>query len=542
MTKEFEYIIIGSGVAGATIAKLILENNRTRSILMLEAGPRVKSKDRRFWWDLAVKSIFDQDKPIYEYLPYSWTYDQKGEYSVNKVKNDQGEERDSWYFGDQRVIAWGGSTMHWGGWSLRFKPEDFEMFSRTKTGIDWPFGYEELEPYYCKAEEYLAVCGDSNEDWSTPNSKMWRSKPYPLPVYEWSAPETEMANAFEACGIKPGRMPLARFRKCMTTGTCKYCPFGARFSADQILDELVGDTRYSNLRISCNSPVIRILSKTKRRVQGVEYVDAIGGEVKTVYGERVLLCGGAFESPKLLKLSANKYWEKGIGNDYDLVGRYLVSHSQLKVRGVKQDNKERWFQEYDFPTLMSRSWDSEDYQKEGKVFLYKNRKLPNLDLAAKMIAGKTKREVEQILESSRQSEVQGFFEDKGRPENLVDLHGTRKTRLGLPMTKVHFERTPEAQKTAENWLDRMGKIIEAMGYTVDRAQVYDPGGHHASGTCRMSVDASKGVTAPDLRIHGTDNLFICSNAIFPTLSAVNPTLTLTALAIRLAEQLNGDRS
>jgi choline dehydrogenase-like flavoprotein len=351
----YRYILIGSGVSAVTIAKLLLEKDPSSSILMLEAGPQIAEKDRRSWWDYAALNVFDEQTLSYrrsEKLPYDWTYDQNGEYSQNG--------NPGWYFGDSRMVAFGGSTMHWGGWALRHKPEDFEMYSRTRLGADWPLSYADLEKYYCMAESYLSVCGDSNEDWGEP--RLWRSKPFPMPPFQWTAPETEMAAGFLECGIKPGRMPVARFRKCLTTGTCKYCPIGSRFSAAQVLSDLIDDKRYSRFVLRCNSPVTQITVNSKRRVGGVEYINGASGEIARAHSDVVVLCAGTYESPKLLLLSRSSIWQNGIGNDHDLVGRYLVSHSQLKVKGERQGNQERWFQEYDFPTLMSRTYDSPKYQ------------------------------------------------------------------------------------------------------------------------------------------------------------------------------------
>lgn len=533
VSKEYEYIIVGSGVAGATIAKSLLEDNSSTSILVFEAGPRIASKNRRYWWDFVALNKFDERQNSFARAyqrPYDFTYDKRDEYSKT---GDPG-----WYFGDSRMLAYGGSTVHWGGWSLRFKPEDFEMFSRTGEGLDWLLSYDDLEPYYCRAEDYLAVCGDSDEDWSSPGTRMWRSKPYPLPPFRWTAQEGEMAEAFERLGIKPGTMPLSRFRKCMTTGTCKYCPFGSRFSADQVLDELESDERYQEFEI-LNAPVVRIVSDSKKHVRGVDYVDIRTGGIQRASAGCVIICAGTYESPKLLQLSANEYWPNGIGNNYDLAGRHLISHSQLKVTGEREGNAERWFQEYDFPTLMSRTFDAPQYQKWGKIFLYNNRKLPNVDIAALMMSGLSRRDVDAAIEASRQTEVQAFFEDKGRFENFLTLDGTKKTRFGLPATRVHFSRTPQAETAAQSWLRKMETIIKEMGYKVKKSSVYSPGGHHATGTCRMGATPEDGITDVDLRVHDIDNLYICSNAVFPTNSAVNPTLTLAALAFRLSDHLIG---
>lgn len=524
MDESYQYVIIGSGVAGTTIAKLLLERDASTSIVMLEAGPPIAMKDRRSWWDYTALSNYDPAKNPYsrsEKLPYDWTYDQKGEYTT--------EGKPGWYFGDSRMIALGGSTMHWGGWALRHMPEDFEMYTRTKTGVDWPFTYKALEKYYCMAEEYLSVCGDDSEKWG----ELWRSKPYPMPPFEWTAPEHEMADGFRACGITPGRMPLARFRRCMTTGTCKYCPLGSRFSAAQVLNDLMRDERYANFTVRSSCPVTQIVAESKRKVSGVEYLDMASGRIRRVAGDIVILCAGTYESPKLLLLSQNAHWSKGIGNDHDLVGRHLVSHSQLKVRGQREDNKERWFQEYDFPSLMSRTYDSPEHQAKGKIFLYNNRKLPNIDFASLMIAGKSRAEIDAALIASRQTELEAFYEDKGLPENSLTIDGTRKTRFGLPMTKVTYNRSPASEQATMEWRQVMEKVVTTMGYKIVSSDTNQPGGHHATGTCRMGTTPENSVTDGDLRVHGVDNLFICSNATFPTSTAVNPTLTLTALAYRL---------
>jgi choline dehydrogenase-like flavoprotein len=80
-----------------------------------------------------------------------------------------------------------------------------------------------------------------------------------------------------------------------------------------------------------------------------------------------------------------------------------------------------------------------------------------------------------------------------------------------------------------------------MGYKVVYAKTEDPGAHHTTGTCRMAKTAQDGVTDADLKVHETNNLYLCSTGVFPSGSAVNPTLTLVALSIRLADHLIGNK-
>ena len=287
--------------------------------------------------------------------------------------------------------------------------------------------------------------------------------------------------------------------------------------------------------------MLKVLVDTgsRKRIDGVEYLDALTGQkhIATVGKKgRVLVCSGAYESPKLLMISRSAGWPNGIGNDHDLVGRFVVTHSILKIRGTLNRNPERWVQEYDFPTLMSRSWDTEWAQPKNKVFLFKNRKLPNLDIAGLMIQGKSRQEIDDILTTSRQSELQAFMEEMGRFENRLTLARGR-TRFGLPKMRFDFTRPESTTRNGNEWLDKMEQVVLDMGYTIrnpkrDRG-IGDPGGHHTTGTCRMATSPEEGVTDENLRVFGTDNLYVCSNAVFPSGSAVNPTLTLTALALSL---------
>ncbi len=514
--RIFEYVFVGSGVAASTVAKTILEKNRLASILILDAGPKVPQQDRRSWWDYVVLNR----------RPYDYCYDQKGQ--------NQSVGNTTWSFDDGRVSMYGGSTVHWGGWCLRFKPEDFEVFSRTGTGADWPISYDTLEPYYNRAEEYLSVCGDDSEGW-TP-----RSMAYPRPPFPWTAADGEMIQAFQELGIKPGKLPIARYRKCMTTGTCKYCPIGARFSGQIALEDLVADGRHSNLEVVHNAPVTKINAESKRRIRSVEYLDSVTGETYEAAGAKIIACAGAYETPKLLQVSTSSFWENGVGNDHDIVGRYISSHPFLIVTGIRSDNQEEWFQEFDFPTLMSRTYDSPELQKDGgKIFLFKDRTQPNCDIAAHMIQGKTREQVDAVVRGPRTQELQAFMDDRGLVTNRVSA-GRGVNRFGLPQTQIDFTRPPEFYEVVKKRLDLMEKVILAMGYTTDpkRKTIRTQSGHHMTSTCRMGKTPEQGVVDENLLVFGTDNLYVCSNAVFPTGSAVNPTLTLTAMSMRLGDHLN----
>lgn len=518
VTKDFDYVIVGSGVAATLIVDRLLDANPLASILVLEAGPRIPSRQRRSWWNLVLDGK----------TPYSFTYDE--EEGPNQESFTCGAT--PWGFKESRVRAYGGSTMHWGGWSLRYKEEDFECRSRTGKGCDWPFGYAELEPWYTLAEQALSVGGDDSDHGSS-----WRSGNYPVAPYPWSRHEADLADAMEAVDLAPGHMPIARFNRCMTTGTCKYCPIGARYSAQDHFDRLLADPVHRNLTLITEAPVRRILAE-RNRAHGVEFRDPASQDWRQVAGNKVIVCAGTYESTKLLLASTSPDWPDGLGNRYDQVGRHIVTHFMYLTRAKRDKNPYRLLQEYDFPTLMTRSWDTPEHQREGKFFIFNDRSRPNIDLAKMMRAGMDFAAIDKAARGPSEAGLHCFIEEFGEADNRLSLD--RKTgRFGLPGTRVTFSRhsSKEFDNTIAKAKDKMWSCMRAAGFEPFDIKQYSPRGDHSSGTCRMGSSPDASVTDGDLSIHEIPNLFVCSNAVLPNAAAVNPTLTLSALSLRLGTKL-----
>lgn len=520
-TLEFEYVIIGSGVAGAIVAQRLLENDPQASVAIVEAGRRVPLKDRRKWWDFVSTGA----NPYEEY------------HDLPIESENQSVGKEPWTFEESRLMGRGGSTVHWGGWALRFKEEDFETCSRTGRGADWPIMYRDLESYYDRAETLLGVSGrasDSKGDVLPP-----RKSDYPLDPFPFVEADRPLIHAMQRLEIGYGHMPMARFRMCMTTGTCRYCPFGARFTAAYLLDEIESNPRYTNFRYFDQSPCERLLTDKKNLVHAAEVFSTESGNRITLEGSHFIVASGAYESPKLLQRSIAKEWPKGIGNDRDLVGRFLISHPFLHVRAELPSNANRWNQELDFPTLMSRHFDTPEQQAYGKLFLFKDRSRPKVDLAGMMIAGKTRAQIERATMGPMEIELQGLMEEFSIFDNRVSL-GANSNRIGLPQTKVDFSREFDFADRAKTRLEIMQRIVRETGAKITKAAVRAQRGDHSASTCRMGDSPATSVVDRDLRVHDVENLWVCSNAVFPSGAAVNPTLTLSALSLRLADKLIHD--
>lgn len=528
-TRATKFLIIGSGVAGGLLAERLLAGGQG-PVTMLEAGAPVVMGDARHWIDHVTTGA----------LPYENAEDRPEDFDA------EGEQ--PWYIAGGRLFARGGSTLHWGGWCPRMKPEDFELQSRVGTGgLDWPISYEKLEPYYERAERYLQVAGDSS-DADPP-----RRQPFPLPAAPFTANDRRMIRAMDQLGISHAHMPVARNAlpingrpQCMTYGTCDYCPQGARFTGDQPLDRLRDAARRGTFSLLTRSSVQRLLvdAGDKRKIRAVEYRDLATGDVRRLEAETVLLCAGAIETPKLLLASAGPPWPAGVGNETDQVGRHLIANPFFYARGRRTPNPEALRQELHFVTLCSRHWDSPAHQREGKFLLAKSSRQPDIKLAEEMAQGRDGAALRRLVSASQPFELVGTVQCFSYPENRIQL-AAGSTRFGVPRTRIHTPRPGVPQVLEATVLGRMSRILEAMGYPPIAGRKgqgsYPQRGDHAMCTARISESPGDGVVDANLRVHGTDNLYILSNAVFPSGMVANPTLTLAALGFRLADHLCGER-
>ncbi|ESX46802.1 GMC family oxidoreductase [Mesorhizobium sp. M0924] len=528
-------VIVGSGVAATAVAQRLLADNPQASVLILEAGVRVKTKDFGLWeqYMLTRQTPYEQ----YTDLPYPQR-DFPGE-------NTSAGGTDMPLNG-ARVFAYGGSTLHWGGWAFRLKPEDFHLRSNTGEGIDWPFDYDELEPFYCRAEHHLAVSGDSRDP------LLKRSRDYPFREFPFTLMDRPIADGLKKLDFDFGHLPIARrgvsgepsrHAPCQTTGTCKYCPFGARYAACNYLDDFIEWNDWPGLSVRLGAIVDRIITDGKRRVKGVTFWDRETGASQDVEADRVIVAAGTIESAKLLQRSVSDDWRNGLGNNHDLVGRYLVTHPYFTFEGLLPANPLRLQAEMDFPTLVSRHFDSEPQQAAGKYVLVSPPDAVGFRLADSLQKGQSRAEIDAALTGRNGVQIHGMIEVFGRHYNRVtvakEANGKVKyNRVGIPMTQVEYTKDPDFDQRMKDVEAQVGEILKAMDAPPTGTKSLSWRADHAASVCRMSSREQDGVVDADLRVHGIDNLYVISNAVFPNIGAINPTLTLTALAIRLGDHLN----
>lgn len=521
--RNTKTIVIGSGIAAVAVARRLLQKDTNAEILLLEAGQ-----------DLAI----GQNRSYDEEVLRKWNdFVLTGKAPTKAFEDDLQDATitgtGNLVLAGSRLIVRGGSTNHWGGWCPRMKEEDFRLGEARKSSINWPIEYKNFAGYYTEAEAFIYVCGDS-----TSQSVPRYGQAYPHTAIPFTALDQLLIPTLNRLGYGYEALPLARKAHCMTTGTCRYCPLDARYAAGSDLTTLLGQFP-GRIHLKIGSPATTIQMKNKRAVAGVNYVDMQTGNATFSAADRVIVAAGTIESAKLL-LASKDYWPAGLGNDSGHVGRHLVSHPLLRAVGRLKFNKEYLEQEIDFPTMACRYFDSKQFQAQGKMFFVRDGKYVKFDdkaIAERLIAGEKPSDIDYIIENRTRIELRALIEAFPSPSNRVDI-GTGKTKYGLLRSNIHYDEPVETKAARQTHMVALNNLLKEAGLeNLPPLNSPDARADHATSTCRMAKRAADGVVDENLKVHQTDNLFVCSNAVLPNSGAVNPTLTLVALALRLGDHL-----
>jgi choline dehydrogenase-like flavoprotein len=491
-----EFVIVGSGIAGLLVARELLAAGR--EVLMLERGG-LKPHAQQLA-DGVHEVELPTTEPNHEPAPgtqdYPWAY----------------------------VYGVGGTTMHWTGATPRLLPEDFELKSRYGVGRDWPFGYREMDPWYEEAEAALAVAGGHNP-------LIPRRKPLPLPAHPYSPADKLLAAAvpqfYSFPQARPTR-PVDGRPACCGSARCDLCPVDARFSALQVYEREIKGKPGFTLR---DRTLVSRLRTSAGRVTGLDCVTSDGKRF-SLPARNVVLCANGIETAAILMRS-----DLGGGD----VGRYLYDHDEVVLEfGLDRPAGAG------IGTTLSTGWTYEygtgDFRSKRAAFLitpYNPGTGMEELIAQGLVDGKRGK--------SLRAELQRHFErtlilvasgdELPQRDRFVTLSPT-KDSLGIPLNRVHYA-GPTAYYNAGLQAVREGLTRQLARYG---AKLRPPGGSarggHLIGTCRMGE--RDGVVDPQLRHHDLANLHVAGSSAFPSYSAAHPTLTLSALAIRLGRHLAGE--
>ena len=513
MANKFEYkdesvvVVVGSGAGGGTLANELCQ--RGIKVVLLEAGQRQSS------------ATFVNDEWA-SFGQLAWLDKRTTSGSWRVAKDFAG------------LPAWicktvGGSTVHWAGASLRIQPHEFK--ARTTYGeiagtslLDWPLDYEELAPYYAKAEEKLGVTR-TNDIPGLPGNNNFK-------VFYNGA--TKVGYKASTGRMAINSRPRAGRASCLQLGFCfQGCKSGAKWSS--LYTEVPAAEATGNLDLRTQAHAASIEHDDSGKITGVVYMDADGNR-QLQSARAVCVAGNSIETPRLLLMSASGKYADGLANSSGQVGRNYQRHLTGSV-----------YAEMPEPVHMYRGTTMAGIISNESVFdtsrgFAGGYELETLSLGlpfmpAFLDPGAWGREYASALDNYRN--MAGLWivgEDMPQESNRVSLHATEKDQWGLPVPNVHYDDHPNDLAMRDHAFARGRALYESVGATRVHYTPPYPSTHNL-GTCRMSANARDGVVNKHGQAHDVKNLFISDGSQFTTGAAENPTLTIVSLAIRQADYI-----
>jgi choline dehydrogenase-like flavoprotein len=404
------------------------------------------------------------------------------------------------------TLGHGGSSNCWTGNTPRMLPNDFRLRTRYGVGFDWPISYDDLEPYYCEVEETFGVAGP--EDTVYP-----RSRPYPCPPHQMSDPDRAMAAAYPGLFFslpvaKPTRSRPPGRPQCCSSMSCKLCPIDSKFT---ILNGMRTEYADPRVELRANATAERI-EHAAGIAKGVHYT-AEGAEL-FAKAELVVLGANAIFNPHILLRS---------GLDGPWVGRGLCE--QVSVLCTVELDGMDGFQGSTTQTALGYMLYDGPHRRERAAAMFESYNIPSL----RNLRGRW-----------RQRYVIRFvFEDLPQESNRVRLDADDSSR---PVTEYHghseyTRRGLEAVRASlQELLEPLPVASFAMKDEVEQTE------YHIQCTTMMGSNPEDSVVDANCRHHRVRNLVVVGSSVFPSAAPANPTLTLSALALRSARSLFGGQA
>ena len=534
-SERADVCVVGSGPAGAILASDLATAGH--DVIILEAGPRFPG-DRE-----------TRERRLERHL-------RPGDSRSPWAENDgRAVHSGSYPLAATRVKGVGGTSLHWQGIAPRLRESDFRVASAYGYGTDWPITYDDLRPYYARAERALGVAGADDSPFGPP-----REEPYPLPAFPPSHSDALLAPACRDLEIVTHSIPNARTSEpyrgrpsCEGYGTCRpVCPSGAKYTAEYHVEA----AEEAGARVVDRAPVTRLVHGDSGRVTAAEYV-APDGTTHRQTARAVVVAAGGIETPRLLLLSRSSTYPDGLANSSGLVGRRFTDHVGFLVLGrLGEPTRQNYV---GFPTSGTHQFYDDPDERLAGATADLGGDLPGraergaVQVEFSNYAGPSPVGIaleseswgDDLLEEIRERygdwlAVRGLVEVTPRERNRVALDPDRTDGRGDPVPTVRFEPGERARRGVET-ATRIGRaILEASGaevvFTLSPEET-GPAAHH-TGTTPMGRDPEASVVDPWLGAHDHPNLWLVGSGPFPTAGAVNPTLTIAALSLRAAEDVD----
>ncbi|WP_412065597.1 GMC family oxidoreductase [Rhizobium sp. SYY.PMSO] len=545
MKIDYDAIIVGAGAAGNIAAGVLAEAGKR--ILLVERGKRrtyAEDGHRDHLRNHRLQAYGFNTGPEIDGNPRVFV-DRQGSRHVIKPYQDN-------YHVNAAVV--GGGTFVYGGLAWRFHPKDFRMASTYgrpdgSSLADWPISYDDLEPWYGRAEHEIGVSGDGGGD----RNSGPRGRDYPMPPVADNPASFHLRAGAKALGLSTFTPPLlvntvprAGRGACIRCGSCVGfpCPSnGKNGTQNTLLPRALATGRCDLLT---ETVVERVATDDRGNVVGVDILETDeAGHLcrRRILSRIVILSAGAIETARLMLLTQTDREPNGLGNNHDQVGRNLQGHYYPTVFGLFEEP----VQDSKGPGVTIATTDY-NHGNDGiiggamladdfvmlPIILWKSGlpdDLPRYGLKAKHFMRDN---------FTRIAQIKGPVHEIPSADCRVRLDPDVRDAYGRSVAQLSGTTHPETVRTADYMLDKADAWMQAAGAmrTWGKKQMLRlSAGQHQAGTCRMGEAPEVSVADRFGKVWGHDNLYVCDASLHPTNGGYNPVLTVMALAFRNAERI-----
>jgi choline dehydrogenase-like flavoprotein len=501
MSTNYDVIIIGTGAGGGTLAYALAATGK--QILILERGEYIP-REKANWspQDVYMEGLYRTSE--------RWL-------------NSQGKE-----FQPSLYHRVGGSTKVYGAALFRMRRADFDDMSHYG-GVSpaWEIKYDDFEPYYDAAEKLYKVHGNRGEDPSESDAK--NEFPFPPLVHEPRI--QQVADSLKQKGLNPFSLPMGIDRiesnkqksPCIRCDTCDGYPCLVDAKADAQTCGIDQALEFPNVTLITGINVDKLVTNTLgNQIKAVEAT--VSGEKQTFTADIVVVACGAINSAVLLLKSANESHPNGLANSSGMVGRNLMKHNVSKLYAFSQTSN---------PTIFQKTLAVNDF--------YFGSPEDNYPLGHVHLMGKHKWEMmrpdfsqfvpNSLLEIMSRYSVDWWAQSEDLPDvnNRVEINSQGKIQV------YYKENNMQAHKGLQK---KFKQVLHQAGFFMALAvpmplKIMN----HQVGTCKFGSNPETNVLDLNCRTHDVDNLYVVDSSFFPSISAINPTLTIVANALRVTEHL-----
>ena len=517
--QHYDVVIIGTGAGGGTLGHRLATQGT--KVLWLERGPFLP-RERDNW---QTQAVFVRGK----YLAQELWYDRHGNEFQPEV---------NYYVG--------GNTKFYGAALFRLRPEDFGEL-RHHGGISpaWPISYEDLEPYYTQAEHLYLVHGHHGED----PTEGPASKQYAYPPVSHEPRIQQLSDDLEKLGLHPFHLPIgvnleevapgraARSSVCIRCDRVDGFPCVLNAKSDSQVICVDPVLSQDNVTLVTGANVQRLeTDDSGRSVTGVVTLLEDGSET-TFTGDIVVVACGAVNSAALLLRSRDRYPD-GLANSSGVVGRHYMRHNNDALMAVSREPNPTRFQK----TLAMNDWylgaDDWDYPLGGIQMLGKSDD-EEIHAQAPRWAGKISPDLPFEVLAHHAVDIWLCGEDLPRADNRVTVDAEGAIHLSID-EKNNVEGVKRLRHKLDGMLSQLGMhehhLLDRSLYLHKSMPIGATA--HQAGTVRFGTDPAASALDVNCKAHDVDNLYVVDTSFFPSIGAVNPSLTAIANALRVGDHIS----